>query len=228
MQVRLRAGDDMAEVKNIDGHYYPPFHSGWGGFAEELFHYTSRYYLATEAFVRNLAGDRVFSMAAYKAQSLRQAQREVLAVVLSGNPDRQRGEAVVSIVQAVQRGDEGVAPDIAARFPPLPAREGRIGGVEHHLPTPGLKPGMTPDVDPLDPFLNMAERLLMPVAVRDRHVAVSMHEFARHLDSVNSTVRENLQDAVIEMHEAGYVLRNHPCLTHSQAAALSDDSPEGD
>ena len=47
----------MTEFKNIDGHYYPSVHGGWGGFAEELFHYTSRYYATTEAFLRNLADD---------------------------------------------------------------------------------------------------------------------------------------------------------------------------
>jgi len=82
----------VTDGKNIAGHYYPVFHPGWGGFAEELFHYTSRYYTATEAFLRNLVGDRGFSMSGYSAQALSAGQREVLAAVLAEGPDRARGE----------------------------------------------------------------------------------------------------------------------------------------
>jgi hypothetical protein len=62
----------------------------------------------------------------------------------------------------------------------------------------------------------------MPVAVRDRHVEVSLQELARHLDSGNSALRSNLQAAVVRLHEAGFVLRNHPHLTHSEAHAIAD------
>ena len=46
----------MTRCNYIDGHYYEKFHPGWGGFVEELFFYTSRYYGVTEAFLRNLTG----------------------------------------------------------------------------------------------------------------------------------------------------------------------------
>lgn len=79
------------------------------------------------------------------------------------------------------------------------------------------------EVDPLDPFMSLAERLLMPVAIRDRHVEVSLHELAEHLDSGNATLRGNLQEAVVTLHNAGYVLRNHPHLTHAEAQDWSPD-----
>ena len=73
----------MIDGRHIGDRYYPAFHPGWGGFAEELFHYTSRYYTATEAFLRNLVGDRAFSMSGYKAQDLGIDQRDVLAAILA-------------------------------------------------------------------------------------------------------------------------------------------------
>ena len=38
-----------------------------------------------------------------------------------------------------------------------------------------------------------------------------------------STLRTNLHNAVIQVHNAGYVLRNHPHLTHSEAKLLGDE-----
>ena len=79
------------------------------------------------------------------------------------------------------------------------------------------------DVGPLDPFMSLADRLLMPVAVHDRHVEVSLHDLANHLQSPNSTLRTNLHNAIITLHNSGYVLRNHPHLTHDEAHAISDE-----
>ena len=206
----------MADAKNIGGRFYPPFHAGWGGFAEELFHYTSRYYCTTEAFLRNLVSDREFTMSGYKAADLSPDQRELLALVLAGAPGEERATAVVAIVEAVKRGEADVAPQLAERFrqdAPVPDKT----LVEHHQTNAGL-----PDVEPFDPFLNLAERLLMPVAVRDRHVEVSLQQLAYHLDSANSALRTNLRNAVIQLHEAGFVLRNHPHLTHAEAHDISD------
>ena len=209
----------MTDGKNIQGHYYPVFHPGWGGFAEELFHYTSRYYNATEAFLRNLVGDRAFSMSGYKAEDLSEPQREVLAAILAEGPDRERGNAVVAIVGAVRANDAAVPAGLAERFPPLAAEAlstGPAGGHRHEQPA-------VSDAGPLDPFLNLAERLQMPVAIHDRHVEVSLHHLAEHLDSGNTTLRDNLQDAVVALHRAGFVMRNHPDLTHAEARSLSDD-----
>ncbi len=208
----------MTDVKNVDGHFYPPVHGAWGGFAEELFHYTSRYYCTTEAFLRNLTDDRRFTMSGYKAALLSPVQRDLMAAVLSCEPNRDTAAAVVSVIEAVQRGEPdapaGLAERFQARLEHLPKNE----TVEHRTASPTAADG---EVEPLDPFLNLAERLLMPVVVRGRHVEVSMRELAGHLDSSNSKVRTNLQNAVIELHNAGYVLRNHPHLTHSEAQALS-------
>lgn len=210
----------MTEFKNVDGHYYPSVHGGWGGFAEELFHYTSRYYATTEAFLRNLADDSRFSMSGYQAARLSVVQRDLMAAVLSCRPELQTAVAVISIVDTVLRGDGGVDPEWVAvyrqRLQDLPTSD----IAEQHI---GAGDQPLSNIDPLDPFLSMAERLLMPVAVRERHVEVSMLALARHLDSPNSRVRSNLQQAVIAMHHAGYVLRNHPHLTHTEALEIGDE-----
>jgi hypothetical protein len=210
----------MSDLKNVNGHFYPPFHKGWGGFAEELFHYTSRYYVATEAFLRNLSQERGFVMSGYKAALLSIEQRDLMAAVLSCRPEQQSAGAAVSIVSAVIRRDPRVDSawveiyrgrlDDASRHESL---------VEHaHVASHG-----TSDVSPLDPFLNIAERLQIPVAVRDHHVEVSLHDLAEHLDSPSSALRTNLSNAILQLHAAGYVLRNHPHLTHSEAQIIGDE-----
>lgn len=209
----------MTDGKNIGGHFYPVFHPGWGGFAEELFHHTSRYYNATEAFLRNLVEDRGFSMSGYQAEALSSRQREVLAAILAEDPDQERAAGVVGIIGAVRAKTAAVPAGLAERFPPLAAQALSTGHAEGHR----HEHTVPPDVGPLDPFLNLAERLQMPVAVHDRHVEVSLHQLARHLDSGNTTLRDNLQDAVIELHQAGFVMRNHPHLTHAETQSLSDD-----
>lgn len=209
----------MPDVKNIEGHFYPLPHSAWGGFAEELFHYTSRYYCATEAFLRNLAADPQFSMTGYNAARLSAGQRDLMAAVLSCAPGRESATALVAIVGAVVTGTDGVDASIAAEYGGCLDDLPKHAMVEQHVHDTASHG----DVDPLDPFMSLAERLLMPVAVVDRHVEVSLHELARHLQSPNSTLRTNLHNAIVELHNAGYVLRNHPHLTHSEAHTLADD-----
>ncbi|MCB1787475.1 MAG: endonuclease [Chromatiaceae bacterium] len=211
----------MIDLKNVDGHFYPPFHGEWGGFAEELFHYTSRYYVATEAFLRHLSQDHDFVMSGYRAALLSEAQRELMAVVLACRPDRDSASAAVSIVGAVIRQDDRIERDLIERLrerlaavDPLTSLAEHTHHVEHPPP---------PGVAPLDPFLAIAERLQLPVAVRERHVEVSLHTLAEHLDSPNSALRTNLHNAVLQLHAGGYVLRNHPHLTHSEAQTIGDE-----
>ena len=210
----------MSDVKNIDGHLYPAAHPGWGGFAEELFHHTSRYYKTAEAFVSWLAEDEAFSMSGYAADALSPPQRELMAAVLSSEPRASTAHAVISIVNSVLDGNSDIDPAVAERF------QGRLEDLSTgetavhrtHFDSTGLG-----DVGPLDPFLSLAERLLMPVAVRDRHVEVSLHDLAGHLQSPNVTLRSNLHNAIIALHNSGYVLRNHPHLTHNEAHSISDE-----
>ena len=210
----------MTDTKNIDGHFYPLPHPGWGGFAEELFHYTSRYYKTTEVFLRSLGGSEDFEMAGYSAARLAPGQRQAMAAILACPPDTGSARALITLVEAVQAGSDAVAAEIAARYPPPLADHPSPDTVEPqvHFESAGLD-----EVDPLDPFMSLAERLLMPVAVRDRHVEVSLHHLARHLQSPNSTLRTNLHNAVIVLHSHGYVLRNHPDLTHDEAHAITLD-----
>lgn len=210
----------MTEPINVDGRFYPPFHSEWGGFAEELFHYTSRYYTATEAFLRGLSQRRDFVMSGYRAAALSDAQRELLAAVLSCRPDADGACAVISIVGAVIGREAGVDADLAARYRDrlqLAAHHASLAEHAHLVASSGA------GVSPLDPFLELAERLQLPVAVHDRHVEVCLHTLAGHLDSPNSALRSNLHNAIVLLHGAGYVLRNHPHLTHAEAHTLGDD-----
>jgi len=210
----------VTDIKNVGGRYYPPFHRGWGGFAEELFHYTSRYFGATEAFLRNLSQESAFKMSGYRAENLSGSQRDLMAAVLSCHPGRDTGITLVGMVSAVVAGDPAVRPEWVECYSDLLVE----------VPKDEVLPQRThrhedydADVAPLDPFLSIAERLQMAVAVREKHVEVSLHVLAEHLASPNATLRMNVHNAVIQAHNAGYVLRNHPHLTHSEAHAIADE-----
>lgn len=206
--------------KNVDGIYYPEFHFGWGGCAEELFHYTSRYAPYTEAFLRNLADQRQFSLSGYSPSKLSEKQRRLMAAILYGAPDRDSARAITCLVRAVGNNDTEVDASLVERYRDrlqvIPAGA-TLAYAErrHHIDRD--------DVAPLDPFLNLAKRLKLPVAVRDHHVEVSLKQLAEHLDSPNATLRSNLQEAILRVHNAGYILRNHPGLTHKLAKDLGSD-----
>lgn len=210
----------MIDVRNIDGHFYPTAHPGWGSFADELFHYTSRYCIAAEGFLRSASGRWGFCMSGYKASDLSAAQRDLMAALLACPPGPQVAMAVIDIVGAVLRGEGEVDAATAQRY------RGRLDHLPKHETVewhPHLEQRASPDIDPLDPFLSLAERLLMPVAVRDHHVEVSLLQLAEHLQSANSTLRSNLYNAIVRLHNAGYVLRNHPHLTNAEAQQLESD-----
>jgi len=206
--------------KNIAGHYYPEFHCGWGGCAEELFHYTSRYYTYTEAFLRNLAYRRDFSMIGYRASCLSEEQRALMAAVLTCRPEQRSAKTVIEIIAAVRNGKTRINASMKFAY----RKQLNLIPGDAHLTFSDYrcKPDHG-DVMPLDPFLSMAERLRLPVAVKEHHVEVSLRALAKHLDSSNPRVRENLQEAVLRLHNARYLLRNHPHLTHGEAKFIADE-----
>jgi hypothetical protein len=208
----------MTVLNHMEGLYYPPFHRGWGSFSEELFYHTSRYYGVTEGFLRSLTGYQGFTMSGYNAANLSENQRPVMAAILTHAPTRDTGLAVISIVEAVTRGDTDVDTSLCERYPPHPTV-----AFADERPAEDVATPLPLDVRPLEPWLSMAERLLMPVAVRDHHVEVDMEVLARHLDSPNPVIRTNLQTCIMELHEAGYRLRNHPHLTHNKALEIGDE-----
>jgi len=210
----------MDELKNIDGHFYAEFHPGWGGFAEELFHYTSRYYFATEAFLRNLSGDRDFKMSGYKAPHLSEAQRQLMAAVLAQPPDERCALAAMSIVNSVLDRSPGIDPDMEEYYLQQHKRPRPVLAMMADRSAREHEPACSSH---LDPFLSLAERLQIPVAVRDHHIELSLHQLAEQLDSANSTVRCNLQEAIIQLHNAGYMIKNHPHLTHAEAHVIADE-----
>jgi len=201
--------------------YYPQLHRHWGVCAEELLHHTSRYYCYTEAFLRNLSGRRSFEMAGYRPKLLSEEQRKLMGAILTGLPDRASGSAIVRVVEAARRGDGQVDPDLTEQY------RKQLALVPHNATVAFdhdfQERDLPEDLPPLDPFLAIAERLQMPVAVHGRCVEVSLRLLAQHLDSPQHQVRENLQDSVLWLHEAGYRLRNHPDLTHAEAEEIGDN-----
>jgi hypothetical protein len=203
---------------HIAGRYYRPFHRSWGSFAEELFHHTSRYYAVTESFLRNLSGCARFAMGGYQAEKLSEPQRHAMAGVLGYAPGRDTGLALISIVEAVMRGESAVDARLAECFPPMEIEDVPAEGRGACVPEPAPS-----CVGPLEPWLSLAERLHMAVAVREHHVELDMRVLATHLDSPNPTIRANLQKGILELHQAGYLLRNHPHLTHAEANEIADE-----
>ena len=210
----------MNEGRNVGGHWYPTPHCGWGGFAEELFHHTSRYYKATEAFLRYLGEHHSFAMNGYQAELLSDEQRRCMAAVLTQPPDPEAALALMAIVECVLSGIRGVDDALVQRYGCEEIPRAAPLEASHHCHDLASVPG---DISPVDPFISVAELLQLPVAVNVRHVEVSMHDLARHLDSSNSTLRMNLHNAIVLLHNGGFVLRNHPHLTHVEAQQIDDD-----
>jgi hypothetical protein len=192
----------------------PRAHHRWGGCAEELLHYTSRYYAYTEAFLRNLVRRRDFHMAGYQAERLSGLQRSLMLAILISPPERASGIDAMALVERVLDGEHGADPMHLARYR---ARLGMIahsGGVAR---SPGPHPLVLPNhLPPLDPFQAIAERLELPVRVAGRYVEVPFEVLVRYLDSPTPQVRDNLQQAILWLHDAGYHLCNHPHLTHAE------------
>lgn len=207
----------MAGQRRIAGHFYPDFHPGWGAFAEELFFYTSRYHVVTESFLRHLAERPDFTMTGYRAERMTEAQRAVMAAILCQAPTRETAQAVISLIEAVLEGEAGVPAALDNRFS-LP-RQPRSAS----LPNGHARRRDMLDANALEPLLSMAERLHMAVAVHDHHVEVDMQVLASHLDSENPAIRSNLQQCILDLHNAGYRLRNHPHLTHEEARQIGDE-----
>jgi hypothetical protein len=207
--------------KNVDGQFYPEFHFGWGGCADELFHYASRYAPYTEAFLRNLADQQQFSLSGYQPSKLSETQRRLVAAILSGPPDRDSARALTAIVRAARNEDQDVDEALIERYRDrlkvIPEGATLVYAERSHRV-------VSDEVAPLDPFLNLAKRLKLPVAVCDHHVEVSLKQLAEHLDSPNAALRSNLQDAILRVHNAGYILRNHPGLTHKAAKDIGDEA----
>ncbi|MGD8912993.1 MAG: endonuclease [Candidatus Thiodiazotropha sp.] len=206
-------------LKCVDGLYYPDFHPGWGGCADELFHYTSRYFVCTQAFLRNLADQRQFNMSGYQAGNLSKTQRHLMAAILAGEPSLQSARDITLIVRSVINGEREISAPIVDTYRdyldviPQSAKLIHVQRAHHHNQL---------DIAPLDPFLNLAGRLNLPVAVHTHHLEVPLRALAQHLDSPNSSLRNSLQEAILNLHSAGYALKNHPGLTHKTAREKGD------
>ncbi len=207
----------MTGQRRIAGHFYPDFDSGWGAFAEELFFYTSRYHVVTASFLRHLGERPDFAMTGYRAEKLSEDQREVMAAILCQAPTSETAQAVIALVEAVLDGQAAVPEALDNRFS-LPRQPQPSSSPNGHA-----RSRKTLDASALEPLLSMAERLHMAVAVHDHHVEVDMHVLASHLDSENPAIRANLRQCILDLHNAGYRLRNHPHLTHAEAGRIGDE-----
>lgn len=203
---------DAKPAVRIDGSLCPRPDPHWGACADELLHHRSRYYHGTETFLRRLSGDGRFNLDGYRAEGLTPGQRRLLATLLSVPPDRCVARAVTRLLASVCRRDVRTERALAEQF----------GGEADVAPALGCAlqscaaraPALPAGVAPLDPFLSIMERLRVPVVVQGRAVSVPVGQVARHMDSPSHQVRENIQHAVVWLHEAGYHLRDRPRLTH--------------
>jgi hypothetical protein len=185
----------------------------WGGCAEELLHYTSRYYGHTEVFLRQLTRRYDFRMAGYQAAHLTEPQQSLMTAILAERPSPASGQDVIRLVERVRAGDRQRDEALAERYAnQLADAIGRAPLLDCH----GHEVVLPRSLPPLDPFMALAERLRIPVAVSGRRVEVPFEQLVRHLDSPLPQVRDNLQHAILWLHEAGYHLCNHPHLTHAQ------------
>jgi len=156
----------------LDGKFYPQLDKGWGGCSEELFHHTSRYYRYTEVFLCNLTGRRDYSMGGYQAEDITMEQRILMAAILSCKPTKETGEDVIRLVEAVVAGAEDIGNELEQRYRdrmaiiPLDKELSYNHRCHpHELPL---------DVSPLEPFLALAQRLQLPVAVNGHCVDVPL------------------------------------------------------
>ena len=199
---------------------HPALNKGWGGCAEELVHHTSRYYSYTEAFLRNLAQRPDFRMAGFKADQLSDEQRLLMAAILSLPPGQETALDIIRIVKDVAEGESGVDAQPAARY------QYRLEVVARHpllLYEYGVHEAELPsDLPPLDPFLAIAERLNLPVRVDGHRIHLPFKVLAQHLDSPTQQIRDNIQQAVIWLHDAGFHLHNAPDIAHTGSGHLDD------
>lgn len=206
------------ECLNIDGHFYPVSDRRWGACAEELLRYTSRYGIYTQALLRSLGGRQDFDLTGYQAGRLNLAQRALMAQMLALPPVPEVARDVMALVESVIAGETEPEPDLVERYPVTPVQPKEAALVYADRPHDTYPE----DVAPLDPFISLASRLHIPYHLDGRRVKVSFRALAKHLDSSNPQVRENLRDAVLYLHERGYMLCNEAETADLDAADPSD------
>lgn len=188
---------------DIDGVYYPPPHADFSEHAQELFFYTSRYYVYTEKFLRRLTGRESFHMAGYQAEHLSPIQRSVMAIVLASPANTRAGQALTDIVEHVRAGSRTAPPGLSTRY-----RTRTYSPRVRHHEFPRTRTAGTVARDSADPLLNMARRLRIPARRQGAVISLAFPALARHLDSSNPTIRRNLQDAIATAHASGYHIRH--------------------
>lgn len=173
--------------------------------AEELLRHKSRYYPYAEHFLAKLANCPEFSLSAYDARSPTPEQRLILMGLLRERPSTAVGRSIIQLVEAVIQGRDDMDQALLEKYsqsievaaPSIPGHTFRQS--DKHLDE---------SISPTGPLLSMASRLGIPIEVKGSEVRVPMRILARHLDSPNPTIRQNLQDSILLLKQGGYRLIN--------------------
>jgi hypothetical protein len=173
--------------------------------AEELLRHKSRYYLYAERFLARLANSPGFSLSAYDARSLTPEQRVVLTGLLQERPTAAVGRSIVQVAEAVIQGKEEVDQKLLNKY--TRCAKAISPSLSKHT-FKQIDKTLDGSISPTGPLLSMASRLGIPIEVKGKDVKVPMRILARHLDSPNATIRQNLQDGIHMLKQGGYRLIN--------------------
>lgn len=189
----------LESVHSVCGEGYPSIHAAFKPYAEELFFHTSRYYVYTERFLRELVHCKHFSMAGYSASRMSSAQRRVMRGLLSQSPEPEIGQAIIQIIQLVLRGEEHVPADLDLCHPALVRPSQSIG-----CHSQGLGSGLALCNTPVEPFLNFARRFHLRVDVDGATVVLSVAHLQRILSSSDFKIRSIFEEILRHLISNGY------------------------
>ena len=174
--------------------------------AEELLCHTSRYYVYTEKFLADLAGEPGFCMAGYDCDHLSPNQRNLLAALIMESPSEENGKAIVQIVSDVIAGRKEVDGVLEAKYREhLPSRRYLL---HHYCGGHGFR--VSQHISPAAAMQDLARRLLIPIEVNGRVVRLPICLLGQYLDSANPIIRRNIKESVQLLYEGGYRLSNMP------------------
>jgi len=173
-------------------------HPGWGYHAEEILFHTSRYYIHTERFLRQLSGVRCFAFGAYRAQDLDASRKQALARLLQRRPGRSTARALIELLDQLQTGEEH-----ASRL-----WKAKITSQIPTTPWPVANAGLA-QAPAEDPLLNLAERFAVPVRKRGRHLWVPFGRLLPLLDAQDPRLRTATREAIDRLHDGHWHLHKY-------------------
>lgn len=189
----MRAG----KPGNLLGRRHPPLSPDFKPVADELLHYTSRYYPYAESHLRKL-GMTDIHLDGYKAQYLNNCQRRQMGSLLSR-------PATSSTLAKLGRLIEEIRQHRVFQLSVIDqTRTAAATSAKRQASTPELPDGLSP----IEPLLHLARRFHFAVKVSGHIIRLSMKSLLRCLDAPDNTVRHNIRLALYWSHAAGYHLHN--------------------